>query len=102
MTLMTRIKAGGSREAEETRPPGSRRFLWFALCMLVAATILAWTVNFRATGAVLAMLLVVLAVLRAAGRVEAEMFAARSRGFDVFMLIGAATGIVLFSIIAPA
>lgn len=92
----------GPEDDDASEPGRRRRFLWFALAVLIIATVLAYTVNFRATGAVLAALLVVLAVLRALGRLEAEMFAARSRALDVVMLLGVATGMVLFSVIAPA
>lgn len=95
--------------AEEPRAAGSghgllirrRRFLWFALAVILLAMVLALTATFRVTGFVLAGLLICLAALRAMGREEALLFAARSRAFDAAVLVGCAGGLVLFSIIAP-
>lgn len=79
-----------------------RRFLWFALAAIILAMVLSMTAGFRVTGIVLAGLLLVLSVLRGAGREEGLLFAARSRAFDAVVLAGCAGGLVLFSIIAPA
>lgn len=79
-----------------------RRFLWFSLAALMLAIVLAMTASFRLTGFVLAGLLLVLAGLRGFGREEGLLFAARGRTFDAIVLSGCASGLVLFSIIAPA